>query len=249
MYFYILKLIISFGKGQEKLMEVVKKMFSWPASKKAFLYLFSVCVCVSIWQICLNEFSSKSEIGLVVSRSNRWRDSVYSPVAGEAASRPTGVASRRTARARWSAAQRTGSPPSGDPVRLPPPSLCPRSCSRRPPARSPSFSPAYPRSFVGATRAVEPRSTARVDGSCRLSHLEAAEDGLSAASTSRLRGKTHGLLSLSLEDTGPSSFSQQTFTVFASPLSPPPLSLLYYSLQCHMVWGLHHLFPKERCND
>lgn len=51
MYFYILKLIISFGKGQEKLMEVVKKMFFWPASKKeAFLYLFSVCVgvCVSI---------------------------------------------------------------------------------------------------------------------------------------------------------------------------------------------------------
>lgn len=48
MYFYILKLIISFVKGQEKLMEVVKKMFSWPASKKAFLYLFSVCVCFNL---------------------------------------------------------------------------------------------------------------------------------------------------------------------------------------------------------
>lgn len=47
MYFYILKLIISFGKGQEKLMEV-EKMFSWPASKKAFLYLFSVCVCFNL---------------------------------------------------------------------------------------------------------------------------------------------------------------------------------------------------------
>lgn len=51
MYFYILKFIISFLKGQEKLMEVVKKMFFWPASKKAFLYLFSVCMGVCV---CFN---------------------------------------------------------------------------------------------------------------------------------------------------------------------------------------------------
>lgn len=51
MYFYILKLIISFGKGQEKLMEVVKKMFFWPASKKQKHFcIYLVCVWVCVFQ-------------------------------------------------------------------------------------------------------------------------------------------------------------------------------------------------------
>ncbi len=64
-------------------------------------------------------------------------------------------------------------------------------------------------------------------------------------------------------------FSDRVFSLLVSRIYDPPsllssnlncvcvppflslslsLSLLYYSLQCHMVWGLHHLLPKERCN-
>ena len=182
---------------------------------------------------------------------------VYAPVAGVAASRPTGVASRPPARARWSVSPCSGGS-SGGLARSPAPSPCPRRRTGSRSPRPPSSSPAGPRSSAGATRAAEPRSTARAGGRCRWSHRAGAKAGLSAASTSSLTEAT-SLLSLSLGDKWPSFSSlikplpclRPTFSPLFLSLSlslSPSLSLLYYSWQCHMVRGLHHLFPKERCS-
>ena len=174
---------------------------------------------------------------------------VYAPVAGVAASRPTGVASRPPARARWSVSLSSGGS-SGGVARSPAPSPCRsrRTGSRSP--RPPSSSPAGPRSSAGATRAAEPRSTARAGGRCRWSHRAGAKAGLSAASTSFLTEGT-SLLSFSLGDKWPSFLSLIEPLPCLCPLSllssPPPLSL---SLSCIIHdsvtwWGVYIIFSQK----
>ena len=177
---------------------------------------------------------------------------VYAPVAGVAASRPTGVASRPPARARWSVSPCSGGS-SGGLARSPAPSPCPRRRTGSRSPRPPSSSPAGPRSSAGATRAAEPRSTARAGGRCRWSHRAGAKAGLSAASTSSLTEAT-SLLSLSLGDKWPSFSSlikplpclRPTFSpLFLSLSLSLPLSLYCIIHDSVTWWGVYIIFSQK----
>lgn len=93
------------------------------------------------------------------------------------------AASRGPARARWSARRYTGSSLNAD-DREPASSLRPRTLSRWPTPPQSIFSLAGLRLSAGATRADEPRSTARVCEGCMLCHRAEVKAGQPAASTS-----------------------------------------------------------------
>lgn len=151
---------------------------------------------------------------------------------------------RGPAGARWSGRRCTGG--SLNAVdRQPSSSLRPRMPSRWPTSPLSSFSPAGLRFPADATRADEPRSTARVCGGCMLCHRAGVKAGQPAASTSS-RMELAFLLLFDLR-------MCHSYTALPSVLkgvcAPSFLlisfSLLYYSLQSHMVRGLHHHLPKE----
>lgn len=150
------------------------------------------------------------------------------------------AASRGPARARWSARPRTGS--SLNAVdREPASCLRPHMPGRWPTPPQASFSRAGLRLSADVTRADEPRSTARVCEGCTLCQRAGVKAG-----PAHLLGWNKRFSALWLVDVpllygpclSPEGACAPSFLLIS-------FSLLYYSLQSHMVRGLHHLLPKE----
>lgn len=157
------------------------------------------------------------------------------------------AASRGPARARWSVWRWTGSSLNAI-DREPASSLRSHRRIHCPTPRRSSFSPAGLRSSADATRAAEPRSTARVCGGCMLCHRAGVMAGQLAASTSS-RMELAFTCCFTCECATPLIwFFFQPWTVSAR----PPFSLspsLYCIIHYRVTWcgGLHHLLPKGSC--